>query len=167
MTPTLVHGVWPWVFLVLLLAATAWFSVVDLRERKVRNTHLLWAAGAVTAVTALMLLAEPASWGRVVHGAVAALALFVLWLVVALISGGVGMGDVKLALLVGYLTGVHSLFTTAAAAYAAFMLGGLVGVLLVAARRGGKVRVPFAPIMLSGAIVGVLWAPALSVTLLG
>jgi leader peptidase (prepilin peptidase)/N-methyltransferase len=73
--------------------------------------------------------------------------------------GGMGLGDVKLAgvigLFLGYL-GWGALFT---GAFAAFVLGGSFGLLLVIAGKAErKSGIPFGPWMLLGAWVGVLFS---------
>jgi len=48
------------------------------------------------------------------------------------------------------------------------VLGGIVGLIIVVARRGsGKTRIPFGPWMIVGAWVGILWGAALASSYLG
>jgi len=74
-----------------------------------------------------------------------------------------GFGDVKLAgVLGGYLAwlGWGELVV---GAFAAFLLGGLAGILLMVLRRAGrKSHIPFGPWMLLGALIAILWGGALA-----
>jgi leader peptidase (prepilin peptidase) / N-methyltransferase len=84
--------------------------------------------------------------------------LFVGYFAVALISPrGMGMGDVKLAGVIGLILGWFGWPALVVGALAAFLLGGLVGVALIVARRASRnTGIPFGPWMLGGAWVGIL-----------
>jgi len=90
----------------------------------------------------------------------------VLWLIyfgmAMAYPAGMGFGDVKLAgilgLFLGYL-GWGALFT---GAFAAFLLGGLVGIgLLLSGKANRKSGIPFGPWMLAGAWIGVLFSASI------
>ncbi|MEN9620705.1 MAG: hypothetical protein RL499_898 [Actinomycetota bacterium] len=85
--------------------------------------------------------------------------LFTGYMALALISPrGMGMGDVKLAGVIGLVLGWFGWPTLAVGTLAAFLLGGLVSVVLILARRASRnTGIPFGPWMLSGAWVGILW----------
>ncbi len=78
-------------------------------------------------------------------------------LVVALVSGGMGMGDVKLAALIGVVLGSISLGTVAVAAGAAILIGGLGAVLALARGVGRKGAMPFGPALAAGAVIAAFW----------
>ncbi|MBE7194930.1 MAG: prepilin peptidase [Gordonia polyisoprenivorans] len=70
--------------------------------------------------------------------------------------GGMGLGDVKLAGLLGLYLGCLGWAQLAVGVLAAFVLGGIVGIVLLATRRvrrGGGI--PFGPWMLAGAWLGI------------
>jgi leader peptidase (prepilin peptidase)/N-methyltransferase len=72
---------------------------------------------------------------------------------------GMGMGDVKLAGVMGLYLGA----AVAPALFAAFLLGSIVGVAMLA-RHGAAARkkgVPFAPFMALGGLLGLLVGPEL------
>jgi leader peptidase (prepilin peptidase) / N-methyltransferase len=134
------------VALILLLVPAA---LIDLEHRIIPNK--LTGAGALLALglgTALDPAGEPA---RMIAGAAAG--GFLLAAALAY-PGGMGMGDVKLA-------GVMGLFLGAAVAPAiliALLSGVLVGAVIVArkgARAGRKTAVPFGPFLALGGIVAV------------
>lgn len=70
--------------------------------------------------------------------------------------GGMGLGDVKLAGVLGLFLGYLGWGALAVGAFAAFLLGGLVGIGLLVAGAGRKAKIPFGPYMLAGALVGTL-----------
>ena len=133
--------------LVLLLVPAA---AIDLEHRIIPNR--LTAAGAVLALTlgtALDPAGEPA---RLIAGAAAG---GFLLLAALAYPGGMGMGDVKLA-------GVMGLFLGAAVAPAiliALLTGVAVGAVIVArkgAQAGRKTAVPFGPFLALGGVVAVV-----------
>jgi len=85
-------------------------------------------------------------------------ALFALYLLLAMAHpAGMGLGDVKLAGVLGLYLGWLGWGPWAVGAFAAFLLGGLTGVALMAGGRAGrKSAIPFGPFMLAGALLGVL-----------
>lgn len=94
----------------------------------------------------------------VVRGIAAAALLWVLYRGLARF-GGMGGGDVKLAPLLGFYLGWLGWGAVAVGAFSAFLLGGVVGVLLMATRLATrKSRIPFGPYMLAGAFLAVFAA---------
>jgi leader peptidase (prepilin peptidase)/N-methyltransferase len=85
-------------------------------------------------------------------------------LVVAIISpGGMGMGDVKLAALIGLVLGALGLRYVAVAAAVAIILGGLGGIALMAlAGASRKAKIPFGPYLAAGAVAATFLAPRIA-----
>jgi leader peptidase (prepilin peptidase)/N-methyltransferase len=78
--------------------------------------------------------------------------------VVALISPrGMGMGDVKLAALIGLVLGALGLRYVVVAAGLAVLGGGLGGLVALAAGRSRKAAIPFGPYLAAGAVASALW----------
>ena len=76
---------------------------------------------------------------------------------------GMGFGDVKLAGVLGMYTAWLGWGAWAVGLFLGFLLGGVFGVALMAAKRGGrKTAVPFGPFMLLGALLAVLVGPELA-----
>ena len=70
---------------------------------------------------------------------------------------GMGFGDVKLAGVIGLVTGYVGWGALAVGAFAAFVLAGGYGAVLLATGRGGRRSgIPFGPWMLAGGWVGLL-----------
>ena len=91
--------------------------------------------------------------------AIGAVTLFALYFVLAIAyPRGMGMGDVKLAGLLGLFLGFLGWQAIVVGAFAAFLLGGIYSLVLVVLRKAsGKTAIPFGPWMLLGAWLGILW----------
>jgi leader peptidase (prepilin peptidase)/N-methyltransferase len=81
---------------------------------------------------------------------------FVFFLIVFLIySGGMGMGDIKLAGLIGLVTGLPLVI---AALITGILIGGLVAILLlVLGKKGRKDVIPYGTFLAIGPIVALFW----------
>lgn len=81
---------------------------------------------------------------------------------------GMGFGDVKLAGVLGMYLGWLGWAELAVGFFAAFVVGGVAGLLLVAVSGGGrKTTIPFGPFMLVGAYVGIAAGERLAAAYLG
>ncbi|HLG67989.1 MAG TPA: A24 family peptidase [Acidimicrobiales bacterium] len=146
----------------LLFAGLVAISVVDLRAWVVPRRLLYPLLGAV----AVALVAASAADGRwralgdaVLGGAIAFAALFVAWFAY---PRGMGFGDVRLAGVIGMGLGWLGLLHLYVGFLVAFLTGAAFGLVLMVARGSGrKTRLPFAPALAVGAVVGVLWGSAI------
>ncbi len=78
-----------------------------------------------------------------------------LFLIAFIYPAGMGMGDVKLATFIGLVVGFPSVF---AALLISFVAGGLVGGgLLLTGLKGRKDAIPFAPFLVAGGMVAMLY----------
>jgi leader peptidase (prepilin peptidase)/N-methyltransferase len=152
----------PWVagLIAGLLSLMPGIALIDLRHRIIPN-RLTYPALVIFAVTIVIAWAvgapvDPlrALIGLGLYGGV----LFV----VAIVSRGMGMGDVKLAALIGLVLGSVALRLVGVAAGAAVVLGGLGGVAALLMGRSRKSAIPFGPYLAAGAIVGGLWGVPIS-----
>ncbi len=142
-------------FLVLAAAAVL-LVVIDLQHRLLPNRVLLPAFGAGT----LLLTAAAAlsgNWSAALRAGLGAVVLFTVFLVLALISPrSLGMGDVKLAGLLGLYLGWLGWSEVVLAMATAFVLQALLALVLLAGRRIGlRSELPFGPAMLLGAAVAI------------
>jgi leader peptidase (prepilin peptidase)/N-methyltransferase len=134
------------IVLILLVVPAA---LIDLEHRIIPNR--ITALGAVLALvlgTALDPAGEP---GRLIAGAAAG---GFLLLAALAYPGGMGMGDVKLAAVMGLLLGS----AVAPAILIALLSGVLVGAVVIArkgAAEGRKTAIPFGPFLAIGALVAV------------
>ncbi|MDT0276220.1 A24 family peptidase [Blastococcus goldschmidtiae] len=99
-------------------------------------------------------------WDDLLRAGLGAGVLFVLFLVLALISpSALGMGDVKLAALLGLYLGWLGWDAVLLGAAAGFVVQAVLALLLLATRRIGlRGELPFGPAMLLGAGVAVGWS---------
>ena len=79
----------------------------------------------------------------------------VLFLIAWIYPAGMGMGDVKLAAFIGLVVGFPSVFV---ALLFSFVVGGLIGGgLLLTGLKGRKDPIPFAPFLVAGGMVAMLY----------
>ncbi|MFC4903326.1 prepilin peptidase [Kocuria oceani] len=132
-------------------------TVIDLRHHLLPNAVVLPALG-VGFVLLACAAAGQGDWGGLLRAVLGALVLFVLYLVLALISpAGLGMGDVKVAAVLGLFLGYQGWGALFVGAVLASVIGAVVGLAVLASRRGGlRSDVPFGPSMLAGALLAVV-----------
>ncbi len=139
-----------------LAAITVALAIIDVETHRLPNVIVLpgYAVGAVLLGAAALLDGDLVALGRMAAGAGI---LFVFYFALAIISPrGMGMGDVKLAGVLGLYLGSLGWGQLAVGAGAAFVLGGVFSiVLLILKRAGRKSGIPFGPWMLLGAWVGI------------
>lgn len=138
-------------------------TVIDLRHHLLPNTVVLPALGIGFVLLALAATGGN-DWGALLRAVLGALVLFALYLVLALISpAGLGMGDVKLAAVLGLFLGFQGWGTLFVGAVLASVVGMVVGLAVLASRRGSlRSDVPFGPSMLAGALAAVVWGELLA-----
>ena len=144
-------ALWPALALAVTLVAAA---ATDLEERIIPNR--LMAAGAVLALV-LWTVADPS---RLPENLIAGAAAGGFLLIAALAyPAGMGMGDVKLAAVMGLFLGR----SVGPALFVGFAAGALAGMAIMAARGAAarKQGVPFAPFLALGGIVGLLFGSGL------
>lgn len=148
-----------------VLPAYLWFvgvtialTLTDLDHKRIPNAILY-----PSTVVAVGLLGGGAAldsrlddFGRGLAGAAAYFGLFFVLALAA--RGGFGFGDVKLAFFLGLYLAFQSWGVLVTGIFLSFMIGGVVAVaLLVARRRGRKDAVAFGPSMVAGAYIALLW----------
>ena len=135
---------------------------IDLAVHRLPNALVAPAYPVVVGAWAVQAVLDD-SYADLGRALLAGLALAGGYLVLALISpSGLGMGDVKLAGLLGIVLGWYGWEQVLAGTIAAFVLGGLAAVvLLVTARADRRTHLAFGPWMTAGAVVGLVWGSAL------
>lgn len=95
--------------------------------------------------------------------ALSGLALFAFYLVLALIyPAGMGLGDVKLAFVLGMALGWFSWAYVGLGTFAAFLCGALVGIVIMIRGKGGRrTAIPFGPFMFLGALIAIVFGAPL------
>ena len=146
-----------------LAAISLALAIIDIETHKLPNVIVLpgYIVGVALLGTAALLQGDI---GGLIRMAAGAAILFVFYFVLAFISPrGMGMGDVKLAGVLGLFLGSLGWGQLAVGAGAAFVLGGLFSIILLITKRAGrKSGIPFGPWMLLGAWVGVFAGPVIA-----
>lgn len=143
-------------FLGVLFAA----ALIDMRHRIIPN-RLLLPSMLVFAVAIVALAVA----GRSVHPFTAVLAMLAYGgalLVVALVSGGMGMGDIKLAALIGLVLGALGWAHVGVAAFGGIVFGGIGALVALMLGKSRKDAIPFGPYLAGGALVAVLAGPQIA-----
>lgn len=145
------------VALLYVAAISIALAAIDLDTHRLPDAIVLPSYVVLAALlgTAALLTGDVEAAARAAAGAGI---LFGGYLLLALISPrGMGMGDVKLAGVIGLVLGFSGWAALAVGTLAAFLLGGVVGIaLIVAGRARRNTGIPFGPWMLGGAWVGIL-----------
>lgn len=133
----------------MFVAALVAITRIDLEHRMIPNRILAPLAGAALLLTALLephqlperLIAAAAAGGFLLAAAFA-------------YPGGMGMGDVKLAAVMGLVLGP----AVAPALFVALLAGTVAGIVVMAKRgiaKGRRTAIPFGPFLALGALVGL------------
>jgi leader peptidase (prepilin peptidase)/N-methyltransferase len=155
-TPDAVAAAIELVAFLVLTAVSIALALIDLDTKRLPNVIVvpsLLAGVVLLGVAALVRGDIPALIGAGVGGA----GLFLFYFVLALVKpGGMGFGDVKLAAVLGLYLGFLGWGNLLVGAFAAFLFGGVFGLVLILIRRAGrKTGIPFGPWMILGAWLGV------------
>jgi leader peptidase (prepilin peptidase)/N-methyltransferase len=138
-----------WFFIAVMVA----IAFIDWELMIIPNRIVL---PAVPIGLAAAIALDPQRWWIYLVACVgAALFLFVLALIW---PGGMGMGDIKLALLMGAVLGS----TVIVAMFLAFLLGAVVGLILIASKlKTRKDHIPFGPYLALGSVLALLYGQAI------
>jgi len=136
--------------LVYLAAVTPTLCAVDALERRLPNSLVL--PGYLVAAAGIV-----AHWivsGEPVLVALASGAIYFVVMLAFAVVGGMGLGDVKLAGVLGLSAGLVSAAAAVVSPLVAFVLGGIAA---IGALRGGRgASIPFGPFLLAGFWVAVV-----------
>jgi leader peptidase (prepilin peptidase)/N-methyltransferase len=167
---------WGWLLLFYIAAVTVPLIVIDLRSRRLPNRLVMPGyLVAVATLVAVSLSSEiavgadysswPVSWDILAPAVLTSLisaAAYLLFLFALSFAGGMGMGDVKLAGVLGAAAGLVSPSAAILSPLLAFGSGGLASAVILVTGRGTRAtRIPFGPFML----IGLWFAVALGLLL--
>jgi leader peptidase (prepilin peptidase) / N-methyltransferase len=148
---------WPaWYVAILLVYAVflAAIAIYDARWQRIPN-RAVYPAVAVALVLAFFQPTGP-WWSFVLAGLFGGCLLFGIAVAT---RGGLGVGDAKLAVVIGLMSGWPSII---AALFLGFAGGAVVGVALVASGRiGRRDPMPFGPALAAGAMTAIFVGPQL------
>lgn len=152
------HVIFAQVAFLYLAAISVALAFIDLDTHKLPNRIVLPAYG-VGIVLLGFASALSGNYDSLLRAAIGGAALFLAYLLMALAyPRGMGLGDVKLAGVLGLFLGWLGWGPLVVGAFGAFVLGGVFSIILLALRRvGRKSGIPFGPWMLMGAWVGIFW----------
>jgi len=154
-------SIWAAAMMAPFLGLMVGLSIIDIRHRVIPNRIVypsLLAFGAYIVIVGL------AGGGLdVIRAAIGMLAYGGVLLVVAIVSPrGMGMGDVKLAALIGFVLGSLGLRYVTVAGAAGILLGGAGAIVALIGGASRKKAIPFGPFLAAGALVAAFVAPQIS-----
>ncbi|MGL4339450.1 MAG: prepilin peptidase [Rhodoglobus sp.] len=155
--PRVVAAILVIIALLYFAAVSIALALIDIDTHRLPNVIVLpsYLVAAVLLATASILQGD---YPALIRAAVGMAALFVAYLVMAFAyPGGMGLGDVKLAGVIGMYLGWAGWGALAVGAFSAFLLAGVFSVILMVTKRANrKSGIPFGPWMLGGAWLGLL-----------
>ncbi len=147
-----------WLYLAVVGVLLAW---IDARTRLL-PTRIVGPSYLVVGTLLLGASAVEGDWHALARAglgwAIAGGSFLLLWVVH---PRGMGYGDVRLAGLLGMALGWLGWPEFGVGMYAGFLLGGVIGAVLALLHLVDRKRYPFGPFMLAGALVGLVWGPAI------
>jgi len=150
----LVYGVqWRTLEITVFLAALVAVTFIDFDHRIIPDKIVL--PGAAAGFVVSVILAPDRWWHYLIAGVGAAAFLFALGM---LWPGGMGFGDVKLALFMGVVLGAFVIVSL----FVGFLAGGVIGgILLITGAKKRNDKIPFGPYLALGAAVAALSGSAI------
>ena len=139
-------------------SVTLALGLIDLDHQLIPNRVLLPGMGIAAVWLAIGAISR--GFGNdLLRGGLGALFYFLFLLVVGLLArGGFGMGDVKLALLLGLFLGYVGWDALAVGFVTAILLGGVASILvLILTRKGRGSKFAYGPYLVVGAWIGLFW----------
>ncbi|WP_066518670.1 prepilin peptidase [Curtobacterium ammoniigenes] len=150
-----------------LMAISVALALIDVDTHRLPNA-ITYPSYVVIGVLLAVASALTDDWGAFVRGVIGAAILGAVYLVLAIaVPGGMGLGDVKLAGVLGLALAYLGWGPLAVGAFGAFLVGGIFALVLMLLRRASwRGGIPFGPSMLIGAWIGVLVGSAVWTTYL-
>lgn len=150
------------VALLYFAAISVALALIDLDTHRLPNVIVLPAylvAGALVTTAGIL----QGDYLPLLRAAIGMGAMFLAYLAMAFAyPGGMGLGDVKLAGVIGIYLGWAGWGALAVGAFSAFLLAGVFSVILMVTKRANrKSGIPFGPWMLAGAWLGLVAGNAL------
>ena len=155
-TRSIVSGLLVLVAFLFLAAVSVALALIDIDVHKLPNAIVLpaYAVGAVLLSSASIVSGE---YSVLLRAGIAMATLFLAYFLMAfLYPAGMGLGDVKLAGVLGLYLGWVGWGAVTVGALGAFILGGVYAFVLILGKRANrKSGIPFGPWMLVGAWLGI------------
>jgi leader peptidase (prepilin peptidase) / N-methyltransferase len=142
-----------------LAAAGLALAVIDLDTKRLPDKIVL---PSYVVVAVLLTVASVAThdWWALARAGVGAAALFAFYFALAFAyPTGMGFGDVKLSGILGGILAYLSWSALIVGAFGGFLLGAIVGAVIMVSKRGGrKTALPFGPFMIAAAFIAIFAA---------
>ncbi|GAB3135348.1 MAG: prepilin peptidase [Salinibacterium sp.] len=154
-------------FLYLTAIAVA-LSLIDIDTQRLPNLIVL-PSYVVALVLLTIATAATGDWWMLARAAIGGVALFAFYFTLVIVyPKGMGLGDVKLAGVLGLFLGWLGWGELVVGAFAPFLLGGIYAVALLVTRRAGRRSgIPFGPWMLAGALLSTFFGNEIANSYLG
>ncbi len=145
----------PYLFMVTVLVIV---SIIDIQRQIIPNKIIYPAIPIGLAAMGIVALIR-GDGNIILHSLIGfAIGGVPLGLLALAIPKGMGMGDAKLAAFTGIFLGYYQ----AVGLFFGFLLGSILGILLmILGRKGRKSRIPFGPYLAAGALIALFWGPAI------
>jgi leader peptidase (prepilin peptidase)/N-methyltransferase len=142
----------------LLAGVGVLLGLIDLRHKTLPNRVTLPAVAVGAVLLAVAALAS-GEWSALLRAVLSAVVLFVVFFLLVMISPrSIGMGDAKLAVLLGLYLGWLGTSVLVLGIAAGFVVQAVLALVLLATRRIGlRGELPFGPAMLLGAALVIGW----------
>ena len=166
-TPLVIGVNWVLPAYLWFVALTVTLTLTDIADKLIPNRILF--PGTAIAV-ALLYGGSLIEGGALLRPLLGGAAYYAILLVLALVgpSGGMGGGDVKLGFLLGVFTAYPSWDTLIVAVLVAFLVGGLVSLILIVTRlRDRSDAIAFGPYLIWGAYASLAWGASIAEWYLG
>ena len=145
-----------------MVSLTSMLIITDLDHFRIPN-RLLYPGGILCIVllsgAALLENAAPSLLGALLGAVLYSGLLFLVFLVAK--GEGFGFGDVKLAVLLGFFAGFHTLPVLAYALFITSLIGGIPALVLLLMGKSRRLAIPYGPPLILGTWAAIVWAPSL------
>lgn len=167
LTLQLAHLHWALLAYLYFAAAGVALSVIDLDHRRLPNSIVL-PSYPVIGIGLTVASALNHDWAALARSGIGCAALFAFYLAITLAyPAGMGFGDVKLSGVIGGVLAYLSWSALVVGAFAGFVLGAVVGIIVMVSGHGGrKTALPFGPFMILGAFIAMVIASPIAQTYL-
>ena len=156
-------SLWVWPAYAVFAAASVLLFVTDVDTQLIPNRILARAVAIAIPLLAAGWLVDRDAGSLLIAAGGSAAYFGVMYLLALIARGGLGYGDVKLAILIGAFTGFLGWDHVLIAGVGAFLTGGVVSLILLATRiRGRKDAIAFGPFMIVAGVIAVVWGSAIS-----
>ncbi len=149
--------------LLYLAAITIALSLIDIDVKRLPDAIVLPSYLVLLVLLGIASLVE-GDWWPFVRALIGMVAGFGFYFLLAFIyPAGMGFGDVKLAGVLGMVLAWYGWAELLVGGFAGFLLGGVIGILLILSRRGDrKTMIPFGPYMMLGTWLAIVLGGAVA-----